>query len=361
MALPLILSLLGSGAAGAGMFGAMSPLIAGAIGSGIGSAIETGDIGEGIKTGLVSGLTGGVAGSLVGGASGAAPGMLAETATQAAPAAGGLAGMFQNIPSGMSAATPAAAGLPMRDMLRQGLNQGVLSGAGLGTALGGAMMTQPAQFGTEEEPYIPRATPMNRSQYAPPSSYRPGMDGEFRYFGPRKMANGGRVELTPAGMAPIAMQAGGLADIAAAQGGQGPMNEKAVVEGTIAAVQGRIPEEQAAPILAQFVQMYGEDALRKLVDDVQMGRMPQAQDGQVRGPGDGMADMVPAEMDGGGPDVLLSDGEFVVPADVVSGLGNGSTDAGAAELDRMMARVREARTGKTAQPKAVASGGVLPA
>ena len=45
MALPFILSLLGSGAAGAGLLGTMSPLIAGAIGSGLGTAIETGDLG----------------------------------------------------------------------------------------------------------------------------------------------------------------------------------------------------------------------------------------------------------------------------------------------------------------------------
>jgi len=59
--------------------------------------------------------------------------------------------------------------------------------------------------------------------------------------------------------------------------------------------------------------------------------------------------------------VLLSDGEFIVPADVVSGLGNGSTDAGAEELHRMMDRVRGARTGTTEQPAQVAVGGLLPA
>jgi len=171
------------------------------------------------------------------------------------------------------------------------------------------------------------------------------------------------VSFTPTGQAPIAMQGGGLADIAAASAPQAapPMNEKAIVEGTIAAVQGKIPEEQAAPILAAFVQAYGEEALRKLVDDVQSGRAPQGGEGPVRGPGDGMSDMIPARMDDGSSDVLLSDGEFVIPADVVSGLGNGSTDAGAAELDRMMGRVREARTGKTEQPAAVAAGGMVPA
>jgi hypothetical protein len=74
-----------------------------------------------------------------------------------------------------------------------------------------------------------------------------------------------------------------------------------------------------------------------------------------------MDDLVPATMDDGSQDVLLSDGEFIVPADVVSGLGNGSTDAGAAELDRMMDRVRQERTGRTEQAKQVRAGGLMPA
>lgn len=72
----------------------------------------------------------------------------------------------------------------------------------------------------------------------------------------------------------------------------------------------------------------------------------------LRGPGDGMSDSIPAMIDkqnGGQQEALLSDGEFVVPADVVSGLGNGSTDAGAQQLYAMMDRVRMARTGRKSQ------------
>lgn len=390
MVLPIILSLLASGAAGAGALGAVSPLIAGAIGSGLGSAIQTGDIGEGIKTGLLSGLTGGIAGSLTGGAAGDVPGGLlgqgaapsaatgmtqqlganplsglsgAQMLPGAAPAASGLSGMLQNIPSGMTAIPTTATGMTMREMMTQGLNRGALSGAGMGAAAGAAMRNQSKGFGEEDDPYIPRSEPMQRSRYAPPVDYRPGVDAEFKYFGPAKMAGGGMVQFSPTGQAPIAMQGGGLADIAVANAPQAApqMNEKAIVEGTIAAVQGKIPEEQAAPILAAFVQTYGEEALRKLVDDVQSGRTPQGGEGSVRGPGDGMSDMIPARMDDGSSDVLLSDGEYVVPADVVSGIGNGSTDAGASELDSMLGRVREARTGKTKQPAAVAAGGMMPA
>ena len=59
---------------------------------------------------------------------------------------------------------------------------------------------------------------------------------------------------------------------------------------------------------------------------------------------DGMADEIPATIDNSQP-AALSDGEFVIPADVVSHLGNGNSDAGANELYRMMERIRKARTG----------------
>lgn len=65
-------------------------------------------------------------------------------------------------------------------------------------------------------------------------------------------------------------------------------------------------------------------------------------------PGDGMSDSQPAMIDGQQP-AALSSGEFVVPADVVSGLGNGSSDAGAQQLYAMMDRIRKARTGTTEQ------------
>ena len=70
--------------------------------------------------------------------------------------------------------------------------------------------------------------------------------------------------------------------------------------------------------------------------------------------------MVPASL-GKEQDVLLSDGEFVVPADVVSGIGNGSSDAGSSKLEEMMNRVREMRTGGMMQPPAIPDEMMLPA
>ena len=67
---------------------------------------------------------------------------------------------------------------------------------------------------------------------------------------------------------------------------------------------------------------------------------------------DGMADQIPATIDNRQP-AALSDGEFVVPADVVSHLGNGNSDAGAQQLYNMMERVRKARTGNPEQGRQI--------
>jgi len=80
----------------------------------------------------------------------------------------------------------------------------------------------------------------------------------------------------------------------------------------------------------------------------------------LNGDTDGMADKVPATIEGRQP-AALSDGEFVIPADVVSHLGNGNSDAGAKVLEEMMARVRKARTGREEQGKEIKAPKMLPA
>jgi hypothetical protein len=79
----------------------------------------------------------------------------------------------------------------------------------------------------------------------------------------------------------------------------------------------------------------------------------------LKGPGDGMSDNIPATIDGRQP-ARLADGEFVIPADVVSGLGNGSTEAGAKHLHKMMTDVRKARTGNPKQGKEIVAQKYLP-
>jgi len=80
----------------------------------------------------------------------------------------------------------------------------------------------------------------------------------------------------------------------------------------------------------------------------------------LRGPGDGMSDSIPGVIGGKRP-ARLADGEFVVPADVVSGLGNGSTDAGARQLYAMMDKVRKARTGRKSQGREINARKYMPA
>ena len=80
----------------------------------------------------------------------------------------------------------------------------------------------------------------------------------------------------------------------------------------------------------------------------------------LKGPGDGMSDSIPAKIGRRQP-ARLADGEFVVPADVVSHLGNGSTDAGAKQLYDMMDKVRRARTGNKKQGKEINPRKYVPA
>jgi len=79
----------------------------------------------------------------------------------------------------------------------------------------------------------------------------------------------------------------------------------------------------------------------------------------LKGPGDGMSDDIPASIADKQP-ARLAEGEFVVPSDVVSHLGNGSTDAGAKHLYAMMDKVRKARTGHTRQGKQIDAEKYIP-
>jgi len=74
---------------------------------------------------------------------------------------------------------------------------------------------------------------------------------------------------------------------------------------------------------------------------------------------DGMADEVKANIDGK-QEARLSDGEFVIPADVVSHLGNGNSDAGAKQLHSMMDNVRKERTGNVNQGKEINPNQFMP-
>lgn len=89
------------------------------------------------------------------------------------------------------------------------------------------------------------------------------------------------------------------------------------------------------------------------------GLMTLAQGRYLGGPTDGMADKLPANIDGK-QEARLSHGEFVIPADVVSHLGNGNSDAGAQRLYDMMDRIRKARTGTSKQGKQISPEKYMP-
>ena len=85
-----------------------------------------------------------------------------------------------------------------------------------------------------------------------------------------------------------------------------------------------------------------------------------AKGGYLDGQGDGMSDSIPATIEGKQP-ARLADGEFVVPADVVSHIGNGSSKAGSKRLYAMLDKVRKARTGHAKQGKEINPNKYMPA
>jgi hypothetical protein len=108
-----------------------------------------------------------------------------------------------------------------------------------------------------------------------------------------------------------------------------------------AATAARAPVARPVPYKAR----YAQGGISDLGGYSDGGRM-------LKGPGDGMSDNIPASIAGKQP-ARLANEEFVIPADVVSHLGNGSSEAGAKQLYKMMDRVRQARTGKKKQGKQI--------
>jgi uncharacterized protein (DUF433 family) len=84
----------------------------------------------------------------------------------------------------------------------------------------------------------------------------------------------------------------------------------------------------------------------------QGGKIAMAKGRYLQGETDGMADKLPAQIGQDQP-AALSHGEFVIPADVVSHMGNGNSDAGAKKLYQMMDKIRMARTGTKKQGKRI--------
>jgi hypothetical protein len=102
---------------------------------------------------------------------------------------------------------------------------------------------------------------------------------------------------------------------------------------------------------------YGGDATYTRMADGGLTNLARGR--YLQGATDGMADQIPAQIGQDQP-AALSHGEFVIPADVVSHLGNGNSDAGAKKLYQMMDKVRQARTGQKKQGKKINPDNFMP-
>ena len=146
------------------------------------------------------------------------------------------------------------------------------------------------------------------------------------------------------------------------EGGETQVNAEAdrLIDLAAMAVLGELPEEEAGVVVQAFIDEFGEEAFSTLRESVLEGIVPGSQkEGEIVGPGGGMDDQIMG-MIGNQQPVAVSPGEYIVPADVVSGIGDGSTDSGVQELDGMLDRVRMERTNTTQQPRPLRKGGVLP-
>jgi hypothetical protein len=111
---------------------------------------------------------------------------------------------------------------------------------------------------------------------------------------------------------------------------------------------------KAKEALRRYADVFGENALKELT------RKLDSLGGRIRGAGGGLDDLIPGTIEGR-KEVRLADGEFVVPADVVSHLGDGSSDHGVRKLTEMMDRIRKTKTGTTKQAGHIKDKKVLPA
>lgn len=283
-------------------------LIGAALGGG--SSMLTGQ--DPLKGALLGGLTGGIGGAAFG------------------PAAAGAEGAFSAAtPTGLAAipgdigATAARTGIA--SLMPETLGGKVLAGtAGIG-ALG--MLADRNKYGIPtQEKY---SGPLSKFQYDP-ANYEP-----YTY---RPYAGGGPVEAMSNANAVGANTGYPMANIrhgAYATPYQQPISQNVVTGDQDTQVDKYTGQERLAEGGIAALASGGISDLGGYSDG---GRL-------LRGPGDGVSDSIPATIGGRQP-ARLADGEFVVPARIVSELGNGSTDAGARELYKMMNRVQSAR-GKT--------------
>jgi len=357
--------------------------------------MRTGDIGKGLMAGL--GAYGGanLAGSLAGAGAGAANTSITEATLSANPGVTANEIGREMATPGFNALTiqPNAnpATMTMADKLGAGFDQVTSSPQALGAfgkqnlmnigmaaapALGDAMTPKgPAVPNMPEEdpryagspyrynlaPGFQGATPARPSPY-----YRPTGLG-YAEGGNVMMAGSGSYDDEPMSDAP-GMAAGGIAGYRSGglKMGEGIARDTDADTASLNAFDAAKKRMAKVNKAANMPKNYEA----KMPQVRGLGELAMAQGGSLggysdggrmlKGPGDGMSDSIPATIGRKQP-ARLADGEFVVPADVVSHLGNGSTDAGAKRLYSMMDKVRTARTGKKKQAPAVKPDKYMPA
>ena len=200
---------------------------------------------------------------------------------------------------------------------------------------------------------VERMSMMNTAMNPQGGLYPQGMIDKTQYATPtQRPVSSELVSETPAyeRSNPMLMNGGGIAEILESAKNQGLSPE---MYDNIYGRGNKIIAMQKALKEGKMVNGMASGGISSLGGYSDGGRM-------LKGPGDGMSDSIPGVIAGRQP-ARLADGEFVVPADVVSHLGNGSTDAGAKRLYGMMDKVRKARTGKKKQAPAVKADKYMPA
>lgn len=325
-----------------------------------GSAALTG--GDPLKGALLGGLTGGIGSGLSTGIAALNPAATAATtgAAAAAPAAA----------TGTAAALPAAATT----------TAGTAGAAGAGTAASASpfIATNPAAAAASTSPFVSSSTGIdaimrNAAASGTPavSSGIPATGGTFtegmQRFAQNPLASIKANPLTAASSALRGAMGSRKEEESPSTAYSGPLSRfkydpdmyrPQFAEGGIASLTS-MPVERMSDrndtmaMMANRGQMYAEGGISSLGSYSDGGRM-------LKGPGDGMSDSIPASIAGRRPARLATE-EFVVPADVVSHLGNGSSDAGAKQLYAMMDRVRSARTGTKKQGRQIRPQSMMPA
>lgn len=284
----------------------------------------------------------------------------------------------------LAAGTEKAISSPM-DFLKQS-SQGWKNAATVASPFLTAGMNAPMQYAMPgmpkedvyEGPYLPAKREMRMPTSEETAQLRAAGSPEFNYFTPsnpvpgyQAFNGGGSIEQggirdlygkpdDQLGGTMLSKDGYGLGRLQSMYGSGGTPG---LADGGMVPQIGVQPQQPGIPSMAQNANM-GDAGLKSLLDNAirdPMGRTQgMAKGGYLDGPGDGMSDSIPATIEGKHP-ARLADGEFVIPADVVSHLGNGSTKAGAKVLYGMLDKVRKARTGTKKQGRQINPRKYMPA